>query len=194
MSKSDKAFTAVSAAVIAAVAIVTIVSRLQEPPARTATQAQILPGLVLSATPTVESLRAAVAATGQDVTGVKIDVVEGIVLLKGSTGDRQAIAMVEKTVRDLGATRVANLIEFKQGITDAQLVREAELQLGRTRSLDGSRLAVRAKDGVVTIAGNFETETQKDAAEQIVRRIRGVRQVVRAERLPFDPAATGAGL
>ncbi|CAJ0779533.1 hypothetical protein LMG7141_00898 [Ralstonia condita] len=61
---------------------------------------------------------------------------------------------------------------------DIQLKSDVEEELQWDPAVDADRLAVRVKDGVVTLSGNVDAFADKAAAEEAVRRVSGVTALV----------------
>lgn len=61
---------------------------------------------------------------------------------------------------------------------DIQLKSDVEEELQWDPAVDADRLAVRVKDGVVTLSGNVDAFADKAAAEEAVRRVSGVAALV----------------
>jgi osmotically-inducible protein OsmY len=61
--------------------------------------------------------------------------------------------------------------------SDEQLQRDVMDELRAEPTLDASQIGVAARDGVVTLAGCVNTLAQKYAAEQVAKRVYGVRAV-----------------
>jgi len=62
--------------------------------------------------------------------------------------------------------------------SDARLKWDVEAELRWERRLDASRIGVRARNGAVTLTGEVDTYTEKWAAEDAAKRVRGVRSVL----------------
>lgn len=125
----------------------------------------------------VETIRKAFISQHIDVTRLKILSVEGIVILRGTVENVEALNVLTPTVKTLGFKRVANLVKIVSAPDDAALRRAVERELSFTRALDGCQFSVGASRGVVTLCGTVKSELQIDAAVAAARNVRGVRRV-----------------
>jgi uncharacterized metal-binding protein len=96
--------------------------------------------------------------------------VGGIVVLKGSA-DAASAKQASVVVKQLGFTRVANLIVTKVAADDESIRREAERQLTSTRALDGCTLHVSCVNGILRVDGTAYNELQVDVARKILRNV-----------------------
>jgi len=103
--------------------------------------------------------------------------VGGIVVLRGNARTADEAARAGQAVRDLGYTRVANLIRVIVPADDAAIQRLAERELSRHRGLDGSKIRIKSEQGIVNLTGMVSQELQKDMAVTLVRNVDGVRGV-----------------
>jgi osmotically-inducible protein OsmY len=101
----------------------------------------------------------------------------GVVIIRGRTFDRLVAAEAGRIARNLGYSRVANLVQVLDRPDDAAIEREAERELTMHPSLDGSRLSIRSEQGVIHVGGRVRHELQKDVAIQLLRNIDGVSEV-----------------
>jgi osmotically-inducible protein OsmY len=67
--------------------------------------------------------------------------------------------------------------EQKTMKTDAELRRNVTDELEWEPSVDAARIGVAAHDGIMTLTGNVKSYAQKLAAEQITKRVHGVRAI-----------------
>ena len=116
-------------------------------------------------------------SAGLGVTDLRAVEIGGIVVLRGNAASADDAARAAQVARDLGYTRVANLIRVLEPVDDAAIQRLAERELSRHRGLDGSNISVKSLRGVVNLAGRVSMELQKDMAVTLVRNIDGVRGV-----------------
>jgi osmotically-inducible protein OsmY len=114
---------------------------------------------------------------GLAVDGLQAIEIGGIVILRGTTPDAATASHAGLLVKDLGYSRVANLIRVVEPPDDAAIQRAVERRLAMHRALDGCKLRVESNGGLVTVAGTVSSEIQKDVAVRLVRRIDGVRAV-----------------
>jgi hypothetical protein len=101
--------------------------------------------------------------------------VGGIVLV-GGTADAATTRDALAVIKDLGFTRVANLVK-PATFDDESLRRDAERQLAQTRSLDGCMLKVSCSRGVIRVSGTVQSELQLDVARNVLRGVEGAHDV-----------------
>lgn len=113
---------------------------------------------------------------GEDV---EVKVNEGHVVLSGTV--RSAIhrdQLIERVEKLRGVTRVTPDLEIEpENRTDEEIERDAQAALAHdaeTRSLD---LEIDARDGVVTLRGEVDTGADRQAVQDVVESVRGVRDV-----------------
>lgn len=128
-----------------------------------------------SAAPT--AVESALTQEGIRVSRLQIVESEGITIVRGQVSRADQASRIGQIVADLGYPRVANLVSVVPLPDDEAIVLNAERELALTRSLEGCRLIVASRDGVVTVRGTVQSELQKDLATQVIRRISGVRSV-----------------
>jgi len=63
-------------------------------------------------------------------------------------------------------------------ITDDSLYNQVKIKLAGDQVVKGGGLDVDVKDGVVTLGGSVENPQQKERAEKLVKKMKGVKQVV----------------
>lgn len=117
------------------------------------------------------------AGRGLAIERLQVFEVGGVVIIRGRTADRVHAEEAGRVAQQLGYGRVANLVQINEPVNDAEIVRLAERELGQSRSLDGCRFHLAARNGVVRIGGHVHHELQEDLAVRLVRSIRGVRGV-----------------
>lgn len=145
--------------------------------------AAIVAALVVVSTPVRADSTATVDLTpqlqsaGLAIDGLQAMEVGGIVILRGKAVDAESAQRAGVLAQQLGYKRVANLIQVVETPDDALIERVAERKLAMQRSLDGCRLRVDSRRGVLTINGTVISELQKDVALNAVRNIDGVRAV-----------------
>ena len=130
-----------------------------------------------AATPAANDITDRFTAAGVNTDGFRAVEVAGIVVLRGITADKATAEQAVLVAQKLGYSRVANLIQVIEPPDDQAIQRLAERELSRHRGLDGCRFRVGSESGVIHLAGTVNSESQKDAALEIVRRIDGVRGV-----------------
>jgi osmotically-inducible protein OsmY len=122
-------------------------------------------------------LTAAFRSAGVDIVDLQVYQISDIVLIRGTTADREKAENAWTVARNLGYQRIANLIALGRITSDVEIVRFAEGKLGRSRSLDGCKFHIGSLNGIVRIGGSVDREAQKDMALQLLRKIDGVKQV-----------------
>ena len=80
-------------------------------------------------------------------------------------------------LQSFGYSRVANLIEVITAPDDAAIARLAERRLSMAAALDGCKLRVDSKKGVVTLAGRIHSDLQRQLAVDLIRDMDGVSAV-----------------
>ena len=132
---------------------------------------------VASASSDVES---ALANEGINVSRLQVIETEGITIIRGQVSRVDHASRIGELVHELGYQRVGNLVSVVPLPDDEAIVLNAERELALTRSLEGCRLIVASRYGIVTVRGTVQSELQKDLAAQVIRRIEGVRSVTTA--------------
>jgi osmotically-inducible protein OsmY len=102
---------------------------------------------------------------------------DGIVIVRGKTSDEAAREQATTVLRQIGVTRVANMIRVDAGRPDEEIARAAERKLVASPDLNGCRFAVRCDRGVLRVSGSIAAEHQRELAARTVRNIDGVREV-----------------
>ena len=118
----------------------------------------------------------AILAAGVPVEQLIVRSSGDVMVLRG-TADAGSAQRAVSVVQSLGAKRVANLITPPRKSNDDELRREVERELAAMPGLQGAKIAVSCKDGVVVVSGKVQRELQKDLARDTVRGLRGVRDV-----------------
>ncbi len=111
------------------------------------------------------------------ITGLHAFELGGIVIIRGSAGDRATAEEAGRLAQKMGYTRVANLVQVVTPPDDAAIRREAERQLSMDGSLEGCKLRVDSKGGILHVNGTVSEEIQKDEVVALLRGIDGVRDV-----------------
>ncbi len=122
-------------------------------------------------------LTAMFRGAGVDITDLRVYQISGIVLIRGTSGDRGKAENAGTVAKNLGYQRVANLIQLAEPKNDVDIVRFAEGSLGRHRSLDGCKFQIDSLNGIVSLGGSVYQELQKDVAVELLRKIDGVKEV-----------------
>lgn len=134
----------------------------------------LLPGTVSASPATVQ---AALIEEGIQVSRLQVIETEGITIIRGQVSQAEHAARIGEIVGGLGYQRVANLVNVVALPDDEAIVLNAERELAMTRSLEGCRLVIASRNGVVTVRGTVQSDLQKDLASQVIRRIAGVKSV-----------------
>ena len=66
----------------------------------------------------------------------------------------------------------------QQKISDDVIYDEVRRKLANDTTAKGGALGVEVKDGVVTLSGKVKTQKQKDRAESLTKKVRGVTKVI----------------
>jgi hyperosmotically inducible periplasmic protein len=66
----------------------------------------------------------------------------------------------------------------QEPITDDSLYNQVKIKLASDQVVKGGGLDIDVKQGVVTLSGSVETTEQKERAEKLVKKMKGVKQVV----------------
>jgi osmotically-inducible protein OsmY len=64
------------------------------------------------------------------------------------------------------------------GADDDTLYDQVRIRIANDREIGGGRIDVVVKDGVVELTGKVKTEKQKDRAEKLTKKVKGVKNVV----------------
>lgn len=66
----------------------------------------------------------------------------------------------------------------QDAITDDSLYNQVKIKLASDQVVKGGGLTIDVKDGVVTLGGSVELPQQKERAEKITKKTKGVKQVI----------------
>jgi hyperosmotically inducible protein len=66
----------------------------------------------------------------------------------------------------------------QEAITDDALYNQVKIKLASDQIVKGGGLDVEVKQGVVTLGGAVEEPKQKERAEKLVKKMKGVKQVI----------------
>jgi len=113
---------------------------------------------------------------GVNVDQLQVVEIGGIVVIRGRTDNVDRAAEAGRYAQSLGYTRVANLVQLRQAADDVTIQRQAERELAIHRGLDGTKINISSRDGIVSLSGRL-SELQRDMAVQLIRNIDGVRGV-----------------
>lgn len=70
-------------------------------------------------------------------------------------------------------------------VSDDKIYDDVKLKLGADTQVKGGGFDLDVKDGVVTLRGKVRTEKQKDRAERLTRKVKGVTKVI--NQLTVEP-------
>jgi osmotically-inducible protein OsmY len=123
-----------------------------------------------------------------DPTDIGVSVKDGVVTLTGfvhSYGQRRQAEIDAKRVA--GVKGVANDIQVRLPLLnrrpDPEIAREIVAELQEELPSAADHIKVSVEDGTVTLEGDVEWYFQKERAEEVVRRVRGVKSVDNSIRL-----------
>jgi osmotically-inducible protein OsmY len=136
-----------------------------------------IPSVAFATEPQAVDLTSSFRTAGADIDRLSVYEVGGIVIIRGRTEDTEKQAELSRIAERLGYVRVANLVQLTSAPDDAAIQRAAERALSRHRSLDGCKLQVDSRHGVVRVAGTVHNELQKQVAVELLKNIDGVRGV-----------------
>jgi osmotically-inducible protein OsmY len=117
-----------------------------------------------------------------DATDIAVSVKNGVVTLSGfvrSYGQKYEAEQTAKRVN--GVTAVANDIEVRLPVfnqrPDPEIARDAVEEIQKNLPYSSDHIRVVVRDGWVTLEGSVEWNYQRQRAEQVVRRVRGVKGI-----------------
>ena len=73
-------------------------------------------------------------------------------------------------------------------VTDDTITDQVRIKLASDPVVKGGALTVDVKQGVVTLSGAVEQDKQKDKAEKLAKKVKGVKQVVNHLEIKTHPA------
>lgn len=76
-----------------------------------------------------------------------------------------------------------------KALSDDAIVDQVRIKLAADADVKGGALQVDCKNGVVTLAGQVETQHVKDKASKLAKKVKGVKQVVNNLTLGDKPVA-----
>ncbi len=117
-----------------------------------------------------------------DATDIAVSVKNGVVTLSGfvrSYGQKYEAEQTAKRVN--GVAAVANDIEVRLPVfnqrPDPEIARDAVEEIEKNLPYSSDHIRVVVRDGWVTLEGSAEWNYQRERAEQVVRRVRGVKGI-----------------
>lgn len=113
---------------------------------------------------------------------IKIKAKDGTVILTGTVSEESHKTLAAETVASLPDVKsVDNKLEVKDEkhaeMSDAWLMAKVKTTLLFHRSVSGIKTEVDVKDGIVTLRGDAENQSQKDLATEYAMDIEGVKNV-----------------
>lgn len=117
-----------------------------------------------------------------DATDIAVSVKNGVVTLSGFVRSYAQKYEAEQTAKRVnGVLAVANDIEVRLPIfnqrPDPEIAREAVEEIEKNLPYSSDHIRVVVRDGWVTLEGSVEWNYQRERAEQVVRRVRGVKGI-----------------
>jgi len=117
-----------------------------------------------------------------DATDIAVAVKNGVVTLSGFVRSYAQKFEAEQTAKRVNGVRaVANDIEVRLPIfnqrPDPEIARDAVAEIQNNLPYSSDHVRVVVRDGWVTLEGSVEWNYQRERAEQVVRRVRGVKGV-----------------
>jgi osmotically-inducible protein OsmY len=73
-------------------------------------------------------------------------------------------------------------------VTDDTITDQVRIKLASDPVVKGGALTVNVKQGVVTLSGAVEQDKQKEKAEKLAKKVKGVKQVVNNLEIKTHPA------
>jgi osmotically-inducible protein OsmY len=117
-----------------------------------------------------------------DATDIAVSAKNGVVTLSGFVRSYAQKNEAEQTAKRVnGVAAVANDIEVRLPIfnqrPDPEIARDAVEEIQKNLPYSSDHIRVVVRDGWVTLEGSVEWNYQRERAEQVVRRVRGVKGV-----------------
>jgi len=117
-----------------------------------------------------------------DATDIAVAVKNGVVTLSGFVRSYAQKFEAEQTAKRVNGVRaVANDIEVRLPIfnqrPDPEIARDAVAEIQNNLPYSSDHVRVVVRDGWVTLEGSVEWNYQRERAEQVVRRVRGVKGI-----------------
>jgi osmotically-inducible protein OsmY len=117
-----------------------------------------------------------------DATDIAVSAKNGVVTLSGFVRSYAQKYEAEQTAKRVnGVAAVANDIEVRLPIfnqrPDPEIARDAVEEIQKNLPYSSDHIRVVVRDGWVTLEGSVEWNYQRERAEQVVRRVRGVKGV-----------------
>ncbi len=115
---------------------------------------------------------------------IDVDVIDGVVTLRGEVTDPNAREEAEKLARDTrGVRRVVNNIQVDgsrtggERVSDAWIVTKIKSKLTADPELNPLNIDVDSRQGVVILSGKVKNEAHRRHAEELAKDTEGVKEV-----------------
>lgn len=113
---------------------------------------------------------------------IKAEAKNGLVTLTGAVSEESHKTLAHETAASLpGVTGVDNKLATRAEVAaenaDTWIGRKVKLALLFHRNVNGSKIAVEVKDGIVTLKGEAANKAQKELATEYAKDIEGVKEV-----------------
>src|SRR5471030_701051 len=108
-----------------------------------------------------------------------------------STGVQWRVKMISKICTVLLAGLVLQAVCLAKDpppVTDDSITDQVRIKLASDPVVRGGAMQVDVKQGVVTLSGAVEQDKQKEKAEKIAKKVKGVKQVVNNIEIKTHPA------
>ena len=127
---------------------------------------------------------------------IRIQSKDGAVILKGEVASASHKDMAQDTMENLpGVRSIDNQLRVKPANeqSDGWIELKVKSALLFHRSVSGTRTAVSAKDGMVTLRGTASSEAQKELTEEYTKDIEGVKGVKNEIKVSTEPPPRSMG-
>jgi osmotically-inducible protein OsmY len=132
-----------------------------------------------------------------ELSGIRVAAQDGVVTLSGTVNTAAEMEAVQRAVRRVGGVRgIALELDVQLAPchcrSDTEIAQAALAALRWHASVPEERIQVSVDEGVVTLAGEVDWAYQRASADEAMRHLVGVRQVV--DRITVSPRASAAGI
>ena len=129
---------------------------------------------------------------------IKIQTMDGVVILTGNVAEEYHKALAQETVASLpGVKGVVNKLEIKgappTGNSDGWLNEKVRAILVLHKSVDSGATIIYVKDGIVNLSGDAISETQKELTTEYAKDVEGVKDVNNLMIVTKTPTKTTIG-
>jgi hyperosmotically inducible protein len=126
---------------------------------------------------------------------IKIQIVDGVVILTGNVAEEYHKALAQETVASLpGVKSIVNKLEIKgappTGNSDGWINEKVRAILVLHKSVDAGAIIIYVKDGIVNLSGDAISETQKELATEYAKDVEGVKDVNNSMIVSKTPTKT----